>query len=307
MSCGERPLCVLAVADARSIHTLRWARRLVDRGHRVHIVSNRVGADPRETAGIEIHDLLALEPLMRVPKLRRLRFGAAIRGLARQVGADIVHGHGITPYAWWGALAEVHPYVVSPWGRDVLVDAKKEPGRSRALRTWRSADYLVVNSGAIEQAAVEAGADPARVAHIIWHTQLQGFGPERADPDGLRAELGWPADSLVVLSLRNFQARTNVDVLVRAFAEVAAPASAGAAAAGRPRRRGEGRGGVGGGCHRPRRSHPLPPRRPGRAAAAGRLRRPGGVDREHRLLALVAARGDGQRQPPDRRLVPLHR
>ena len=221
MSAGERPLCVLAVADARSIHTLRWARRLVDRGHRVHIVSNRIGAEPRETDGIVIHDLLSLEPLMRVPKLRRLRFGPAIRRLAGDVGADIVHGHGITPYAWWGALADVHPYVVSPWGRDVLLDAKKEPGRSRALRTWRSADYLVVNSGAIEQAAVEAGADPTRVAHIIWHTQLQGFGPEQADPAGLRAELGWPKDALIVLSLRNFQERTNVDVLVRAFARVA--------------------------------------------------------------------------------------
>ena len=158
---------------------------------------------------------------MRVPRLRRLRFGPAIRRLAATVGADVMHGHGITPYAYWGALAEVHPYVVSPWGRDVLLDALKEPGRSRALRTWRSADYLVVNSVAIEAAAVAAGADPTRIAHIIWHTQLSGFGPDQADRAGLRAELGWPQDALIVLSLRNFQERTNIDVLVRAFARVA--------------------------------------------------------------------------------------
>ena len=116
------------MADAWSIHTLRWARRLADRGHEVHIVSNRVGADPREAEGVTVHDLLALEPLMRVPRLRRLRFGPAIRVPAATVRADVVHGHGITPYAYWGALAEVHPYVVSPWGRDVLLDAP----RSRA-------------------------------------------------------------------------------------------------------------------------------------------------------------------------------
>jgi len=127
----------------------------------------------------------------------------------------------VTPYAYWGALAGVHPYVVSPWGRDVLVDALQGPGRSRALRTWQEADYLMVNSGAIADAAVAAGADPNRIAHIIWHTQLSGFGPERADFAGLRAELGWPKDSVIVLSLRNFQARTNIDVLVRAFARVA--------------------------------------------------------------------------------------
>ena len=218
---SERPLTILGVADARSIHTLRWARRLADRGHEVHLVSNRVGADPRETEGVRVHDLLTLEPLMRVPRLRRRRFGPAIRNLAGRVAADVVHGHGITPYAYWAALADVHPLVVSPWGRDVLVDALKEPGRSRALRTWRSADHLVVNSGAIADAAIATGADPDRIAHIIWHTQLSGFGADQADPDGLRDELGWPRDSLIVLSLRNFQERTNVDVLVRAFARVA--------------------------------------------------------------------------------------
>jgi glycosyltransferase involved in cell wall biosynthesis len=104
-----RPLRILGVADGRSIHTLRWARRLVDRGHDVHIVSNRVGADPRETAGIAIHDLLRLEPAMRIPRLRRYRFGPAIRELAHRLEVDIVHGHGITPSwsapgagtCWW--------------------------------------------------------------------------------------------------------------------------------------------------------------------------------------------------------------
>jgi glycosyltransferase involved in cell wall biosynthesis len=217
---GDRPLRILGVADGRSIHTLRWARRLVDLGHEVHVVSNRVGADPRETVGIEVHDLLTLDPIMRIPRVRRLRIGPAIRALARRLRIDIVHGHGITPYAYWAALAEVHPLVVSPWGRDVLLEVKHPRGRSRALRTWPASDHLVVNSRAIEQAAVDAGADPTRVAHIIWHTQLSGFGPENADPAGLRAEMGWPDQALVVLSLRNMQERTNLDVLVRAFARV---------------------------------------------------------------------------------------
>lgn len=221
MSAADRPLSILAVGDARSLHTLRWARGLVNRGHDVHVVSNRTGADPRETEGIVIHDLLRLEPTMRVPGLRRRRFGPAIRRLARAIDADVVHGHAITPYAYWGALAEVHPYIVSPWGSDMFINVKKEPGRSRVLRTWAVADYLVVNSRAIEEAAVASGADASRIARILWHTDLAGFGPERADRAGLRAELGWPEDSLIVLSLRNFKEVMNIDVLVRAFAQVA--------------------------------------------------------------------------------------
>ena len=216
----DRPLRVLAVADAQSIHTLRWARRLADRGHALDIVSDRVAVRPADAAGLHIHDVRTLDAITRVKGVRRLRFGAAIRNLCRRERIDVVHGHGTAPYAYWGALANVHPYVVSPWGRDVLVDARQEPGRTRARKAFDAADWVVVNSGAIEDAAIEAGADPARITHILWHTQLAGFGPERGDPAGLRRELGFPDDALVVMSLRNFQHRTNIDVLVRAFARL---------------------------------------------------------------------------------------
>jgi glycosyltransferase involved in cell wall biosynthesis len=214
----DATLRILAVADCQSIHTLRWARRLADRGHELHLVSDRVAVRPVDVEGMHVHDVRRLDAIMRLRGVRRYRFGGAIRSLARRVGADIVHAHGTTPYGYWAAQAGVHPLVVSPWGRDVLVDARVEPGRTRSRAVFAAADWLVVNSDAIAVAAVEAGADSERITFVMWHTNLDGFGPERADKAALRRLFGWPDDTVVVLSLRNLQERTNIDVLLRAFA-----------------------------------------------------------------------------------------
>lgn len=213
-------LRILAVGDGGSIHTIRWLKRLDERGHELHLVTNRRPPAADDVGRTVVYDVRELEFLTRVKGLRRLRFGSAIRSLARRLDVDVVHAHGMLPYAWWAAQADVHPLVVSPWGRDVLVDAKVEPGRSRARRGFAAADYVVVNSQAILDASLEVGADPDRVLHALWHTRLEGFSPDRADRQALRAQFGWPDDALVILSLRNFQARTNLDVLVRAYDRV---------------------------------------------------------------------------------------
>jgi glycosyltransferase involved in cell wall biosynthesis len=212
---------VLGIADARSINNARWARRLVDRGHEVHLVSDRVPAADAPIEGATVHDVRTLGSLMRIPLVRRSRFGASIAVLCERLGIDLVHAHYLLPYGYWAALADRHPLVVSPWSRDIFVDAA-EPGRGRTRATTAiaAADFLVVNSEANRRASIELGADPQRIREIIWYSELDRFSPDRADR-GLRARFGWPDDALVVISLRNYRPYTNLDVVVRAFARAA--------------------------------------------------------------------------------------
>jgi glycosyltransferase involved in cell wall biosynthesis len=212
---------VLGVADARSINNARWARRLVERGHEVHLVSNRLPAADAPVEGATVHHLKALDPLMRVPVVRRTRFGPTIAGLCDRLEIELVHAHYLLPYGYWAALAGRHPLVMSPWSRDIFVDAA-DPGRgrNRAIAAVEAADFLVVNSEANRRASIELGADPARIREIIWYSELDRFSPDQAD-DGLRSRFGWPADALVVLSLRNYRPYTNLDVVVRAFGRAA--------------------------------------------------------------------------------------
>jgi L-malate glycosyltransferase len=158
---------------------------------------------------------------MRVRGLRRLFFGAVLARFARRVGADVVHAHYLLPYGYWGAQADVHPYVVSPWSRDIFHDPNESRrGRRRAVASIAAADYVVTNSRANERASIDLGADPGRIREVIWYAETGRFGREHTDPT-FRSQRGWPDHALVVLSLRNFRPYTNLDVLVRAFARVA--------------------------------------------------------------------------------------
>jgi glycosyltransferase involved in cell wall biosynthesis len=218
---SERPLRLLGVADLRSLNVIRWGRRLSELGHEVHIVGNRWNPTPAEREGLELYDVTTLEPLTRVPGLRRARFGPAIAGLAERLDVDLVHAHYMLPYGYWGAQAGRHPFVLSPWSRDVFIDAhERRQGRKRAHAAIQAADYFVVNSQACGEAAVELGADRERMQEIIWYAETDRFGVQNRDP-GFRAARDWPDDAQIVLSLRNFRPYTYVDVLVEAFAQIA--------------------------------------------------------------------------------------
>lgn len=213
-------LRILGIGDAKSRHFARWANRLAEKGHDVHVASGR--ANPRgELEGIEVHRFQELDPLVRVPVLRRYRMAPALARLCRDVQPDVVHSHYLLPYGYWTARAGLEPLVVSPWGKDAIVDAWQSPEaeeRARVAIAPERALAYVVNSQALEDAAVNLGADRSKFHRILWHARIDNYSPAKADRSRWQA-LGWPDDAVICLSLRNFRPYTNLDVLLRAFSE----------------------------------------------------------------------------------------
>lgn len=215
---SARPLRLLGIGNANSIIFLRWAWRLAERGHEVHVVSNRFSAQPGELDRIQAYDIRELGGLTRVRGVRRLALGSAIRRLARELDVDLVHAHYLLPYGGWAASADVHPLVVSPWNTDIFTFGReRRRGRKTVAKAIAAGDEFVVSSLGNAEETIRLGAPADRVHRIVWYVDPRPFGPEHRDP-GLAHRLGWPDDSLLVLSLRNYRENTNLDVLVRAFA-----------------------------------------------------------------------------------------
>jgi L-malate glycosyltransferase len=220
VSTAAAPLRILGVGDGRSVIFLRWAWRLAELGHDVHIVSDRITQREKELAGITAHDVRELGAGTRVPFVRRFLFAPAIGRLARRLDVDLVHAHYLLPYGYWAAEAGVHPLVMSPWNTDIYTYGReRRRGRRWVRKAIEAGDEFVVSSLGNAEETVRLGANPDRVHRIVWYVDLRPFGPEKR-VDDLAERFGWPAGSTVVLSLRNYRPNTNLDVLLRAFSRV---------------------------------------------------------------------------------------
>ena len=218
---ADRPLRLLGVGDAQSIIFLRWAWQLAERGHDVHVVSDRITERPDELEGLTVHDVRELDvrdtgqgaPPVRL-RSRSSRSGRAARRRPRArplpPAVRLVGARGRTSIR----------SSCRPWNTDIFTYGReRRRGRKRVRRRSRRETSSSSSSLANAEETIRLGAAADKVNRIVWYVDLRPFGPEHRDP-GLRARLGWPEDSLVVLSLRNYRPNTNLDVLVRAFARV---------------------------------------------------------------------------------------
>jgi glycosyltransferase involved in cell wall biosynthesis len=202
-------ICV--IGNPNSIHIQRWLRYFVQRGHEMHLI----GDVPLKVA---LPDGITFYDLPRQINRRKLRYAVWIwttRRLVRRIQPDVLHAHRVASAGWLGAASGFHPFVVTSWGSDLLVSAKRSSNQ-RQLARWvlHRADYVTCVSELLAQAALELGADPQRVEVAFWGVDTEIFHP--APPSA--PDVGAP----LVLSIRAMRPIYDPLVIARAIPKVLA-------------------------------------------------------------------------------------
>ena len=204
------------VANAASIHTQKWAKYFADKGHDVHLISGE-GFGARAVENVQLH------VPRRVPGLRggNLVFAMAhMAAVLRRTKPDILHGHYATGGGFWAAVTGFHPFVLTGWGSDILIEPK-----TRRLAKWKAhfalvrADATTCDAEHFVRPLVELGADPEKVALINFGIDTSKFHPGQRD-EALRARLQVVPGSPIVFSLRSFYHRYDVESFIRAVPDV---------------------------------------------------------------------------------------
>jgi glycosyltransferase involved in cell wall biosynthesis len=196
-----KPLRLLFIGDADSVHLQRWVAEMHARGAECHVLTRRPAAVP---GAATVH---AVRPggdaagwLLALPQ---------VRALAREIAPDLVHGHYVTSNGLWAAACGVRPVVLTAWGSDLLVT----PGESalkRALTRWilRRADLLTGDSADLVDAMHRLGAT-APCHEIHWGADTDRFTPPVQPRD---------AQVFTLASLRQWLPNYAIDVVLDAVA-----------------------------------------------------------------------------------------
>jgi glycosyltransferase involved in cell wall biosynthesis len=196
-------LCLIANL---SIHTQRLTRHLLERGHEVHLVGFGAAQVPAPP-GVVLWDLAQLLRSGR-GKLRWPFWAQTVRRIVRELHPGVLHAHQVATAGWLGAAAAYHPFVVTAWGSDLMVGARKS-WLQRLLARWviRRADYVTCVSQGLAEVALDLGADPRHLEVAPWGVDVAIYHPPE-DRVSLRERLGLGAEPLV-LSARSVKAVYN--------------------------------------------------------------------------------------------------
>jgi glycosyltransferase involved in cell wall biosynthesis len=213
-------ICYLS--SVLTVHDKRFLAELAKRNTEVCLVTYFEGELPAV-----MKDLRGVRIIHRRPRyfrgFQKYLFAAKVndfRGVLKEIKPDIVHGG----YAWkdglLAALSGFHPYLLMPWGSDIL----QEPRKSRICRWMVSyaiskADTIACDCRTVKERIMELADYPEeRIKIFPWGVDLDLF--KKTDgASGIRKRLGW-GDNKVIISTRSFYTEYAIDTLIAALPAV---------------------------------------------------------------------------------------
>jgi len=146
----------------------------------------------------------------------------AVRRVAAEVGATLLHGHWIIPSgAVVTAAGRGLPTVVSLHGSDVYVAERHAFARAAAQAALRRLDWLTACSDDLRDRMIALGADPTRAVTIPYGVDPRRFRPDEAlRAEGRRAMGAAPGD-LVLFTAGRFVRKKGFEYLIDAVARLA--------------------------------------------------------------------------------------
>jgi L-malate glycosyltransferase len=208
---------VLMLANPDSVHTQKWVLGLAKRGVEILLFGMQT---PLTTAydgvpGVTVRTVglpawITRQGARSPAKALYITAVVGVRKIVRRFKPDLIHAHYLSSYGLLGALARVHPFLISVWGSDVF----ENPDRSRLHRglvrfVLRSADRISATSHVMAKRTMTFTAKTVSV--IPFGIDLCEFAPQVVSRP-------FPSPSLVIGTVKTLHPFYGIRYLIEAFA-----------------------------------------------------------------------------------------
>ena len=201
------------IVDAGNVHGIRWIQPFITRGHEIHVLSYVPCARPLPG----LANYVDLTTITNTPKVRFAQWGWWVNRYVRRLRPHILHAHQIPGAGWLAVMANYHPFVLSAWGSDLIVEPHRSRFRRLLLRlVLRKSDLLTVPSAAMAAAARRLNV-PSQHLHIVpWGVETAVFSPSPDDRLQTRLSLGIDPQAPILLAPRRIAPLYHIHTLLAA-------------------------------------------------------------------------------------------
>jgi glycosyltransferase involved in cell wall biosynthesis len=227
---------VAYVSDFLNVHDERFLKKLSAGGYDTTLVTfyprpqipENLSALPNVRV---VHNFIPPYPdVTAKPKVRiinsvaiRLAFWrgfALFRRALKESQPDVVHAGWVTSCGLMSALSGVRPFLLMPWGSDVLLSHRTTRARVKLQWVARRADRITCDCEAVKERLVTQVNYPAdNVLVVPWGIDLNLFRPRTHEAQALRSSLGWEDKKILVMT-RSFEPVYGVEDFLNALPEV---------------------------------------------------------------------------------------
>lgn len=197
---------VAILAPAISKHTKRWCSQLANSDIDVRVITAHPEDRPRvPSAGASL-----------AVRVGFVTNAGRVRREIKEIRPQIVHAFYASGYGWWGARSGFHPLIVSVWGSEVTISARKSLlSRKMTGYNLEKADVICATSNYLKKRILELYPGVEDKIEVI--------------PFGIDTQKFWSASKpntteakFVVGTARRLERVYGLDILIRAFARVQA-------------------------------------------------------------------------------------
>ena len=199
-----------------STHDYRFLKAISDGGHEVFFVQLEGNARQVEDRPVpkNVNQVIWMggHKPFRWGNLAKLTLD--FRRLAKEIKPDLIHAGPIQTCAFIAVLSGFRPVLSMSWGFDLMEDVHKSKWMQWVTRyTLKRSAFFTSDANVTRDLAVKHGMNPEKTVVFPWGVDLEHFKPSTSKRENV--------ETFTLFCNRSWETRYGVDVLARAFVNVA--------------------------------------------------------------------------------------